>query len=188
MSTPQLPNDPSAAGERSSGNVVSLPLVPAPWTRDDERTRREWEPLLSVAGPHNFTLDELERIAVASFPSSVRRRRLMNNLRHWISAWLPLLRSCEIFIDGSFLTSKPNPNDIDMYLSFERSAFHGLHSEQVNELTEQLLKRAQIKEAFGLDVYAHPADDLLTRNRFIASFSATSSGAAKGFARVVVTA
>ncbi|WP_395504751.1 DUF6932 family protein [Ectopseudomonas hydrolytica] len=76
------------------------------------------QPLLP-AGFHVCTLESLRRETVERFPDSGRRRELFASL----SVYLDLLSStglrAEVWIDGSFMSVKPEPDDIDMVVAFD---------------------------------------------------------------------
>lgn len=170
------------------GNVVAMPLQPAPWTRDDDRTRDEWQPLLVDPGAHDMTLDDVERFAVVPFEGNIRRQRLMQNLRTWIGSWLPLVGHAVLLIDGSFLSSKRNPGDVDALAIVDRAPFAQLPDDALTHLKGLLLNRTRLRDAFELDVYTTTPDDTAMVERFTHTFGHARSGMPKGFARVEVRA
>lgn len=95
-----------------------------------------------------------------------RRRRLVLRLRRWI-ALAHRLGAKRLLIDGSFVTSKPNPKDIDVVIllppDFEEQIERGLQS--ALELEEMLLTH-QPEEVLG-------AEDEVDWNEWIEFFSRT---------------
>lgn len=75
----------------------------------------EYPPLFPV-GLHPTSLTELYRLCVESFPDSVTRPAIFEAL----SSGIEYLRDTgvpgKLWIDGSFLTDKPDPNDVDILL------------------------------------------------------------------------
>src|SRR6476660_9378466 len=66
-------------------------------------------------GIHDCTLKEVrERFGV--FQSSDRRPRLFATLRALVYEWRTAGLFLAVLLDGSFVTSKPAPNDIDLVL------------------------------------------------------------------------
>ena len=72
----------------------------------------EFPPLL-VPGMHILTLEQLRRLCVEGFPLSSTRDRLMTNFEQAVSMLCDCALKCDIWVNGSFLTEKINPGDID---------------------------------------------------------------------------
>lgn len=74
--------------------------------------------------------------------STRRRRRLIMRLRRWIEL-CRLVGAQRLLIDGSFVTAKPDPDDIDAVVlvpsNFEQQVADG--SEPAAQLEEMLLTR-----------------------------------------------
>jgi hypothetical protein len=111
--------------------------------------------------------------------SSPRRRRLLLRLRRWIE--LSRLTGAQRFlIDGSFVTAKEEPNDIDAVVlladDFEEQVSHGLDA--ALEMEEMLLTRRP-EEIFA-------AEDTSDWNEWVEFFSRTreSDGRRKGLVEV----
>ncbi|WP_312435456.1 DUF6932 family protein [Janthinobacterium sp.] len=73
-------------------------------------------PFLLQPGIHKVSLTELEAIAVTPFPTDAKRQQLFAFLRQWIGELRALNVSAILWLDGSFLTQKPGPGDIDCVL------------------------------------------------------------------------
>ena len=68
---------------------------------------------LRPPGVWDCTLEEID----AAFGWNPHRKMLLANLRGFLAAeWVPLGIACPIYIDGSFVRSKPLPSDIDLVL------------------------------------------------------------------------
>jgi hypothetical protein len=111
--------------------------------------------------------------------SSKRRRRLALRLRRWIE----LARQVggqRLLVDGSFVTAKPNPNDIDAVIllppDFEQQVEQG--TEAALELEEMLLTRRP-EEIFA-------AEDGMDWNEWVEFFSRTreADGRRKGLVEI----
>src|SRR5262249_21609049 len=74
--------------------------------------------------------------------SSVKRRRLVHRVRRWIELARDV-RALRLFIDGSFVTEKPDPNDVDAVIllpdDFRQQLAAGIES--ALELEEAILTR-----------------------------------------------
>jgi hypothetical protein len=80
-------------------------------------------PPLLAPGRHYLTLSEIEALCVFPFagPSRTRREHLFYALEEFVQRYLVERLPCEIFLDGSFLTEKPEPDDVDVTVSIELS-------------------------------------------------------------------
>lgn len=59
-------------------------------------------------------MPRLEALAVSPFSSSLRRGMLFHELGRLHQDLVAIGATCELWIDGSFLTEKPEPDDIDV--------------------------------------------------------------------------
>ncbi len=78
-----------------------------------ETMKKDATPLLE-AGIHTKTLEETYLICVDSFKDKQRREELFSLLKMFLAEIKSQIGDCEIWLDGSFLTKKMNPNDIDI--------------------------------------------------------------------------
>ena len=65
-------------------------------------------------GFFEYKLEEIEKIFVNDFTESQTREKIFNGFKIWIKELLKVVIPEEIWLDGSFTTSKVNPNDIDI--------------------------------------------------------------------------
>jgi Family of unknown function (DUF6932) len=91
--------------------------------------KEEFKPLLRD-GFHTFGLDDRWRLCVERFPGSDTRPEIMANLEHLLVQINEQMIPAEIWIDGSFLTEKLNPDDVDIVMIVTRATFEGLSTEQ----------------------------------------------------------
>jgi hypothetical protein len=91
--------------------------------------KQEYPPLLAV-GFHPYNLVGLRRLCVDRFPESITRRRVMENL----DALTALVNQSgvrgELWIDGSFTTSKLNPDDVDLVFAVSWADYQALDDKQ----------------------------------------------------------
>ena len=71
------------------------------------------------AGIHAYSIEEFEQQFVTAFPASQTRSIIFKCLGDFIKTILPLCVPCEFWVDGSFVTTKTNPNDADIILFFD---------------------------------------------------------------------
>jgi hypothetical protein len=77
--------------------------------------KQEFPPLLA-AGFHKTDLAGLRRLAVIRFPDSFTRPSIMTHLEQIVGRINSAAIAGEIWVDGSFLTEKLNPEDVDVLL------------------------------------------------------------------------
>jgi hypothetical protein len=73
----------------------------------------EFAPLLAP-GRHVFCIPKLRTLCVEEVPFSPTRQVLFAALESWIEAILATGFTADLWVDGSFLTAKVDPNDIDV--------------------------------------------------------------------------
>lgn len=105
---------------------------------------------LLPVGIHDCTLDEI-RARFGTFRGSDQRPRLLAKLEAFIAEARAagLVRS--VIVDGSFVTSKAEPNDIDLIgvVSAEHDYTADLLPSQYN-----VLSRFRVRKRFGFDMVA----------------------------------
>lgn len=89
-------------------------------------------PLLAP-GRHYLGLSDIERLCVHQFEGNARshREKLFYALEDFIQLLLVQKIRCDIFIDGSFLTAKKDPDDVDVIVSIEHEVFESLSEQQM---------------------------------------------------------
>jgi hypothetical protein len=75
----------------------------------------EYPPLLD-GGFHSLDIEQLRGICVDAFPLSKTREKLMDSLEMAVEKIEHADFQSELWIDGSFLTKKVDPSDVDMAL------------------------------------------------------------------------
>lgn len=73
----------------------------------------EFPPLLSP-GFHLMTLDDVTRLCVDEFPLSTTRAPIMDGIAHLCETLDNEGIQCDAWLDGSFLTQKIDPRDVDV--------------------------------------------------------------------------
>ena len=88
-------------------------------------------PSLLAPGGHHVTLRQIYRIAVESFaPDSAHRERLFHQLEEFVQATLRSGIPGDLSIDGSFLTKKPVPSDVDVVFTIDLEVSEAMTEEQ----------------------------------------------------------
>jgi hypothetical protein len=141
-------------------------------------------PLFSSAGTlepgfHDMTLDELAQ----EFCFSRRRQEIISGLRSFFKQSEICAIALEIWIDGSFVESIPDPGDIDIVMILdERSLTPGAEQEMKQLSTDH--GRLSVKEQYTVDPYwcvTQERDGLAYWQKW---FGRRRDGALKGLVRI----
>ncbi|MFS4200353.1 DUF6932 family protein [Escherichia coli] len=130
-------------------------------------------PPLLTAGFHDMDSDGIKSLCVDTFPKSVRRSMLYCNFIQLIEQFKLVNQQClyfsEVWIDGSFTTEKPEPDDIDILVVVDYLALNSLPN-TLMPLVSSLLNRDFIKENYSIDVLLlpenHPEIDYSERRSY----------------------
>ena len=99
-------------------------------------------------GLHDCTVGEI-RQCFGQFASSDRRPRLAEKLESFLEEARQAESFSEIIVDGSFVTSKPDPSDIDLILVL--TAEHDV-SALLRPFEYNLISRRRTRRRYGFDV------------------------------------
>ncbi|QKN82097.1 DUF6932 family protein [Scandinavium goeteborgense] len=112
-------------------------------------------PPLLTPGFHDLDDKKVKELCVDAFPNSVRRGvlycnyiQLIDDIRS-INKQFPCF--IEIWIDGSFTTEKPEPDDIDILLVIDYSILSAIPA-MFHSQIEMLLNRQYIKHNYHIDL------------------------------------
>ncbi|MEK6211441.1 MAG: ImmA/IrrE family metallo-endopeptidase [Pseudomonadota bacterium] len=108
-------------------------------------------------GLHLISEESLLNLFVWSFPSNGRRLELANSLKDFLDFLKGIRVNCDIWLDGSFTTNKPEPDDIDLVVFIHPGQIDALPHAQHAKLT-LLNDKALMRELYDCDVYVDPAD------------------------------
>lgn len=73
-------------------------------------------------GRHKATKDEIEQVLVNGFQNSTTRRRLFDQALELLDAIRQIVPVSALWIDGSFVTTKEDPGDIDLVTHLDGEA------------------------------------------------------------------
>lgn len=145
-------------------------------------------PALLAPGLHQMTLQDLNSLAVVPFAGDTQRAVLF----HKLTLWETEVRACGLkgtmWIDGSFLTQKPGPDDIDCVM-WQPYWSDPAKNTPANQLAlTRLFDHSSAKTLYGLDFYLETplVDDLIHREAYWKGFFGYCHDrvTAKGFAEV----
>lgn len=112
-------------------------------------------PPLLTPGFHAFDDGQIKSLCVDGFPNSVRRGVLYCNYIQLMEDIRSINRQfkcfVEVWVDGSFTTEKPEPDDIDMLLVIDYEQLN-LVPPMFQPQVEKLLNRPYIKHNYNIDL------------------------------------
>lgn len=103
------------------------------------KSKDEYSPLLEE-GLHPMSTDDLRSLVVDGFSKSLRRRMLWDNFIEVVDLLTASGLTCEIWVDGSFLTKKIDPDDVDFVVDVPADQYDNLTQAQgdiLNKLVGQ---------------------------------------------------
>jgi hypothetical protein len=89
----------------------------------------EFPPLLPI-GRHQKTMTELRKLCVEEFPLSKTRDTIMRGLEQVVGMLRNKKIQGELWVNGSFLTQKIDPNDVDIILLIQGIFYDNAKAEQ----------------------------------------------------------
>jgi hypothetical protein len=92
------------------------------------RVKAEFPPLLPI-GRHPFTIEELRAKCVDEFPKSNTRAGIMDSLCQVVTRLESNGVMDDLWVDGSFLTKKIDPDDVDLTLQVEAAFYEAAKPE-----------------------------------------------------------
>jgi len=91
--------------------------------------KEEYPPLFPI-GFHDRSIDDLQPIGVDAFKTSSTRQKILDGLRIVVTRVASVGIIGEIWVDGSFVTQKIDPTDVDILLMVNGAFFDSANSEQ----------------------------------------------------------
>ena len=134
-------------------------------------------------GLHDKSLAQVYDLCVAPFPASSTRSVLFAGLTDFCAAVASFCVPVEIWVDGSFVTDKLDPNDVDIVAQVDQSRFDVLPPEQQEALFNLFWQQQEIRESWHVDAYIFPAGDQEQVAFWLNLYGHSRTGEAKGIIR-----
>ena len=118
-------------------------------------SKSEFPPLLTP-GFHPMTLDELSIMALDNFPLSSTRADIVDGLSKIVTKISATDLASEIWVDGSFMTEKIDPEDSDIAVRILGLVAGGLTEDQADIfdwITDKDLKPDYLCDSYGFVEY-----------------------------------
>ena len=105
------------------------------------------------AGFHDMTQDEIISSLVENFPDSKTRKIIFDGYVNFCQNMINCgIKNFVQWLDGSFCTSKENPNDIDIVTIIDDAEFKNLNEKQKNNL-KLIAERTNAKSRYKCDSF-----------------------------------
>jgi len=135
-------------------------------------------------GFKDIVVGDLERLFVKPFGNvGAKRAELCKKFKEWLSEVKSIGAPLTIWVDGSFVTQKSEPEDIDVVCIMESSHLRNLSLEYKNRLSE-LFKTQEIKLRYGCHVFPVIAGNSKQYTYWLRHFGYNRDKSPKGIFRI----
>lgn len=135
-----------------------------------------------------MTLHEFRSVLVDPFPADTQRLHLFNQMEQWVTKLRTLKVGAILWLNGSYVTEKFGPNDIDCVMWDPHFVADVSNDEKVQ--IRMLTGRATARRLYGLDLYMEaplPSERLHRQAYWRGLFGFQHSGTgAKGFVELAL--
>lgn len=158
--------------------------------------KRDFPPLLPP-GLHEMSAEDLRTMCVMGFPHSSTRERIMAGLEAVIAALSEVGIGLDIWVDGSFVTHKLNPADVDVVLCLRSDTADQCDDRQrgilrllTDPASKQIVKNEYLCDSYAFVEYPddHPlhSHGVSWREYWLRQFGLSRVNEAKGMAVIRV--
>jgi hypothetical protein len=141
--------------------------------------KKEFKPILPV-GIHSMSIEDFRLFFVERFPQSARRKLIFNKFLQFFEYTLCFGVITEIWLNGSFVTEKPEPGDIDVVMFMDSGKLNNLMDAQKSFL----LNITDIQLNYLTDVRYAMSDDANSRSYWRGWYGFSRDEQPKGFVRL----
>lgn len=106
-----------------------------------------------------MSIEEVRRICVTDFPLSMRRGMIMASLELLLAELTAQGISADVWIDGSFLTGKQEPDDVDLVLSVASDVYDNgtlLQRQTLDSIANQIVDLKPNYHCHAFVYYEYP--------------------------------
>jgi uncharacterized protein DUF6932 len=145
----------------------------------------DYPPLLAP-GFVDVTLDDLDRLFVERFTDRAVRQDLVEHLRRFLAVLRSLGITGMMWLDGSFVTEKPHPGDIDAVLLVANAVLGALPRTDLDTFRQIIDNKRDIKLRYKCDLYFCDPDSAEWRAYWRGWFGFNRGEEVKGIARLTI--
>jgi hypothetical protein len=146
-------------------------------------------------GIHQLTKDDIESHFVTSFPHSSTRQTILAGYKQYCDDIVEIAGNCAQLIDGSFVSSKNDPGDVDLVMLMDATAVDSLPDAKKSALkalvSGPVTKTTYMCDAYFCPIYpaGHPLSDAARTQRkyWLGEFGYDRSDVPKGIVHVTLT-
>ena len=146
--------------------------------------KMEYEPLYN-AGFNDISLDDIPNVFVEPFNPKDRREYLIKRFNVLLERFKETGLEAEVWIDGSFATTKPEPNDIDVIFFIDGNKANALSPDKQKILIE-LSNRQYSQIRYQCDVFVIPNQNQELRSYWRGWFGFSREEVPKGIVRIFI--
>ncbi|WP_310601463.1 DUF6932 family protein [Desulfobulbus sp.] len=144
------------------------------------------EPLFPP-GIIDTTIEHIEEMCVANFPGNKMRAYIFQRFLGYIEALRGVNAMFHVWVDGSFVTTKQEPGDIDLFIWFNADAIDSLADKDKRVLHTLLRDRPFVKAQYSVDIYYGVHGDVNARMYWRGCYGYTrETEQPKGIPQIVV--
>jgi len=140
-------------------------------------------------GFHDLPFDGIAKrlwsLFVEPFDRSRRREYLVRRLVAYLSDLRDTGMSFEIWVDGSFTTTKASPNDVDVVVFYSHNEYNSLSSAG-KQLFDRLTDAAIVRSGYDCDVYFVRNHSIDMRSYWRGWFGFSRNEEPKGIPRIFI--
>lgn len=160
------------------------------WLCRGTRVPKQDYPSIWPPGRHLVTLQDLKHLAVDAFPLDMRRVDLFAKFESWVNELRGYGVVATVWLDGSFVTEKPGPDDIDCVMWSPQFGPSVAVTPELKAAVKPLVDRAHVEGKYNLDLYLETPEPakLLHREAYWSGFFGFchERTKAKGFVELVI--
>lgn len=149
---------------------------------------KEIYPSLLPAGLHKIRLNQFEETFLNKFEEKRTRAYLCNRFRELIAELKKFKINMYVWVDGSFCSLKPHPDDIDVVIFLDENEINSMQKNDADRLLSFLEKRDVIKARYRCDLFFESMTDEKQHFYWKGIFGFNQLNEAKGFIQIKVEA
>jgi hypothetical protein len=144
-------------------------VVDIPYSQLYSMQKKEYPPIIEN-GFQTITISELEDKFLNPFGDNTHRRKLIERFKVYLNEFMAIGINAEVWVDGSFTTTKPDPDDIDIVFLFRKTDIDYLSGKKALLFESLFMDRDTIKTRYGIDVYFIDKDNASEIEQWIETY------------------
>jgi hypothetical protein len=147
----------------------------------------EFPPILEK-GFKDISIKDLDKYFVEPFSGSVTRKNITKEFINYLDEFYKLSVNSEVWIDGSYATLDPEPNDIDAVFFFDYLLINSLENDKKKLFDKLFFERKLIMNLYKIDIFAADINSIEDKEEWIKSFGFNyDKSKEKGIFRIILS-